>query len=165
MTKLAAIVALLLMTAQSATTESVPELSGTWVMDASRSDLAIQTPPVDAAKVVIRQSPAEIQIDKTLATDGFSTEKYRPAATNPGAPGRSTPTFRWEGTTLVTVQEIEINGFAVTSTERWSLSSPDELMTNTDLVVQHGYSGTITINGLKASGNSSRMKNIFVRSR
>ena len=156
------------MMSRGASAQKAPDFSGTWVMDASRSDAAIQTPPVGAAKVVIRQSPEEIQIDTTTTKDGFSTEKYKMVAGNPpgAAPSRSAPTFRWEGTKLITVQEMEINGFAVTVTEARSLDPTGAEMTvRTELVVQHGYSGTVVVNGIDASSNASRMKNVFVRSR
>jgi hypothetical protein len=119
---------------QGASAQKAPNFSGTWVRDVSRSDAAIQTSPVGAAKVVIRQGPEEIQIDTTTTRDGFSTEKYKLVAGKPteAAPSRSTPTLKWEGTKLVTVLEMEINGFAVTVTEARSLN-PTEAPVHCDV--------------------------------
>jgi hypothetical protein len=144
--------------------QKAPDFSGTWVMDISRSEAAFEASPVQAAKVVIHQGPDEIQIDTTTARNGSSPVKFKVVAEKVSEEDPSAPTFRWEGAKLVTVQDIAISGQAVSITETRSLDPTGAEMTViTELVVQHGYAGTVIVNGIDAPANSSSMKNIFVR--
>jgi hypothetical protein len=149
---------------QGASAQKAPDFSGTWIMDTSRSEAAVEASPVQAATVVIHQGPEEIQIDTTTARSGSLPVKFRMVAEKASEGEPSVPTFRWEGNKLVTVQEIAISGQAVSVTETRSLDPTGaEMSVVTELVVQHGYAGTVIVNGIDAPANSSSMKNVFVR--
>lgn len=105
-----------------------PNLSGTWVMDTRRSESA--------------QAPDDTRI--TSATIGTS--------------GSIGSVIDREGPTLVTVTPHEVNGMAVTTTERWSLSADGKTMTVvTTLAIQHGYEG------LSGKNYSSPITDVYIR--
>jgi hypothetical protein len=150
------------MVSQGTSAQKPPDFSGTWVMDLPRSEAAAQAAPSGPSKVVIRQGREEIQID-TTTRDGFSPTTYKMGVGKPADVSPAPPTFRWEGSRLVTVLMTAINGQAVTVTEARSLDPTGAEMTvETTVVVQHGYAGTA---GVEASKNYSTMKNVFVKER
>jgi hypothetical protein len=135
--------------------QSKPDFSGTWKMDASRSESAAQREPIGPVTLVITQTANELRIE-TKRTDGSSAVTHRLDGSEITIPGGTAKT-RWEGTTLVTEVERYVQGQAVTTKETRKLS-PDgsEMLVEMYLVVQHGYS---------AGPNNASGKDIYVRSR
>lgn len=161
MKRILAALSLAAIVSQGTNAQEVPDFSGTWTMDLSRSEAAAQAVPAGAQRVVIRQQPNEIQID-TATKSGLSPETYTIAPEKPTDAVLPPATFRWEGPKLVTVLSRAVNGQTVTVTETRSLDPTGAEMTvETMLVVQHGYEGT---SGTREPGsNYSTMKNIFVK--
>src|SRR5262252_1235936 len=84
-----------------------PDFSGTWSMDRSRSESAMQTDPIGPTTVVITQTPGGLQIATTR--DGkTATIVYKLDGSPSPIPG-GTATSHWEGATLVTetVRDIQ----------------------------------------------------------
>ena len=86
--------------------QAIPNFSGTWKMDLSRSDAAAQGAPIAEMTVVIRQSSGEVRVE---ATRGGSIDvvRYLPVGTNVADARGVAGTFRWEGAQLVTSQGLD----------------------------------------------------------
>ena len=160
-----------------------PDFSGTWRMDASRSESAMQADAVKTMTLVIRQSPSEITIETT--TDrGKTTETYRlnpnignvtakteiatektPSATEKTGSGMektggtTEKTARWQGDALVTDVVRDVRGQSVTAQQSRRLTaSGNEMIVESIVEVQHGY----TLSGAKNYGSG---KDVFLRVR
>ncbi len=139
----------------AASAQTRPDFSGTWSMDMSRSDSAVQSEPVGPTTVTIAQTPTELTM--TIARDGkSSTVVYR----LDGAAAKivdGTATSHWDGSSLVTEAVRTIHGQTVTTKEVRRLNpAGDEMRVESVLVVQHGYT-------LKGSQNYGAGIDVFTR--
>jgi len=134
-----------------------PNFSGTWSMDLTRSDAAVQAEPSGPTTVTIEQSSTELTM--TIARDGKSgTIIYRLDGAPTAVPG-GTATSHWDGAGLVTELVRTISGQTVTTQEVRRLSAGgDEMRVDTVLVVQHGYTQ-------KGSQNYGAAKDVYTRVR
>jgi hypothetical protein len=157
-----------------------PDFSGTWRMDASRSESAMQAEPVKSMTVVIRQTASDITIETTtergtsIETYGFNpsigsaTDKTRSATQKPASAaasatqkteGATEKTARWQGDTLVTDVVRDVRGQSVTAQQSRRLTaSGNEMIVESIVEVQHGY----TLSGAKNYGSG---KDVFLRVR
>jgi hypothetical protein len=134
-----------------------PDFSGTWKMDHTRSESAVQNEPIGPVTLVIAQTPTEMRIETTRA-QGSSSVTYKLDGSEIKIPG-GTVKSHWDGTTLVVEAVRDIQGQTVTTKETRRLSADgNEMLVETMLVVQHGYS-------LRGTPNYGSGKDIFVRSR
>jgi len=112
--------------------QAKPDFSGTWTLDAAKSD----PPPQGrggggggggrgpAGPVVIKQTPTEITIGmNTYKLDGTATD----IAGRGGAVSKATA--KWDGAKLVITTTGEIQGQAFTQTQTRSLSADGKEMT------------------------------------
>jgi hypothetical protein len=134
-----------------------PDFSGSWTMDRSRSESAMQNEPIGPVTVVIAQTLGEVRIE-TTRTPGSSVVTYKLDGSEVTIPGGTAKTH-WDGTMLVTEAVRNIQGQTVTTKETRRLN-PDgsEMTVETMLVVQHGYS-------LRGTPNYGAGKDVYVRSR
>ncbi len=142
------------------------DLSGTWKMDASRSESAHQAVPIGKVVLVVRQTPTQITME-TRRTEPGKTEVQSdslPFLLN----GAETTTkvldvpvktkAHWDGEKLITETERTINGASVTTRNVHTLNAiGTELTVQKTLTVQHGYQ----FEGAKSYGTGT---DIFVRS-
>jgi len=143
--------------------QGVPDFSGTWTMDLSRSETAAQGPAIGPVTVAIQQTAAEVRIE-TTRNGTTETVRYLPAGMKAGAEQR-VGTFRWEGATLITDLNTHISNQAVTFREVRSLNpARTEMAVEVTLTVQHGYTGS-TVNQSSTSPNTSTGKDVFLRAR
>ena len=133
--------------------QKAADVSGTWVLDISRSE----SPGYDGL-VPRRQSIEHADSTLTVLTDyGERTERlvYTSDGTENILDAQSTDargSFRWDGSTLVTVIVRTINGQSVTSEQRRTLRAGDqELLVETMTKVEHGYNRPQTALEPKAS--------------
>src|SRR5215468_304329 len=84
----------------SAHAQGRPDFSGTWSMDRSRSESAMQADPIGPTTVVITQAAGGLQI-ATTRDSRTATIVYKLDGSPSPIPG-GTATSHWEGTTLVT---------------------------------------------------------------
>jgi hypothetical protein len=134
-----------------------PDFSGQWLMDASRSESAVQNEPIGPTTIVIKQSPTEMEM--TVSRDGTTALLTYRLDGAPSAIPNGTATSHWEGGALVTESVRTIQGQTVTTKETRRLNpAQDEMTTETILVVQHGY----TLSGARNYGAG---KDVFVRAR
>lgn len=138
------------------------DFSGTWEMDAARSESAHSSAANGPVTLVIKQTPSELSIEtqrgdqrETIVykLDGSQTEK--PAEDNGPFQWRS----QWQGTKLMTETHRNVNRATVTIKEILSLDEKAKEMTvDRTLTVQHGYS-------MRGSKNYSSGKDVFVKRR
>jgi len=132
-----------------------PDFSGTWSMDRSRSESAMQADPIGPTTVVITQTPTALQIATTR--DGRTAAITYKLDGSPGPIPGGTATSHWEGPTLVTESVRDIQGQTVTTKQSRRLGeNGNEMFVETVLVVQHGYT-------LKGTQNYGSGKDVFTR--
>jgi len=106
-----------------------PDFSGTWSMDRSRSESAMQADPIGPTTVVISQVAGGLQI-ATTRDDKTATILYKLDGSASPIPG-GTATSHWEGATLITETVREIQGQTVTTKESRRLNG-GEMVVETD---------------------------------
>jgi hypothetical protein len=144
----------LLVLPSTARTQARPDFSGMWKMDPSRSESAMQSEPIGPVTLVITQTPIALRID-TTRVDGTSTVTYTLGGSENKIP-TGTARTHWEGTTLVTEATHDVKGQTVTTKTSRSLNAADELLVETILVVQHGYT-------LRGTPNWGAAKDVYTR--
>ena len=143
--------------ASTARAQTRPNFSGTWTMDASRSESAHQSDPIGPVTLVITQTDRELTIDTTTSS-ATGHAVYLLTGAESKIPG-GTATAHWDGTRLVVDAVRDVRGTTVTTKETRSLNaSGDEMLVDTVLVVQHGYSQ-------KGAQNYGTGKDVYVRRR
>jgi hypothetical protein len=115
-----------------------PDFTGTWVLDASKSDFGQMNPPEKMERVIDHKDPV-IKIKTSQTTPRGSTSMDTEYTLDGKEQKQETPrgvvlyTPKWEGAVVVIDskrsmnvqgQQVEITGF-----ERWSLSEDGKLMT------------------------------------
>ena len=132
-----------------------PDFSGTWTMDPTRSESAMQGEPIGPVVIVIAQSDSELRMDITRK-EGTTTVVYRLDGSESRIPG-GTSRSHWDGATLVTEAQRDIHGQTVTTKESRSLNADrSEMVVDSLLVVQHGY----TLKGSRSYGSG---KDVYTR--
>ena len=138
----------------TANAQGQPDFSGTWKLDPSRSQSAVQNEPVLAMTETIAQSPTTITVEINRP-DGRVVHTYMLGAADrvlsPGV-GRG----HWDGATLVTEAVGDVNGQTVTTKVVRQLNDAGEMLVDTTLVVQHGYS-------LRGTANYGSGRDVFTR--
>ena len=132
-----------------------PDFSGTWQMDATRSDSAVQSEPIGPMTVVITQTASEIRLETTTRR-GTTTDVCKFGRAE-DIPTTEAGIARWRGDTLVIDIVREVSGQSVTMQQLRTLTGGGkEMIVETIVNVQHGYSQL----GAKTYGAG---KDVFVR--
>lgn len=132
---LTAIVAAALVIPVTARAQGKPDFSGTWTLDAAKSDAAPQGRGRGGRSHTIRQSATEIAVTIT-GRGGPETSIYNldgSESTNqvqsPDGPLTVKGTARWDGSTLVIETTREIQGVTITTKEVRTLDPNGKEMT------------------------------------
>jgi hypothetical protein len=139
---------------------SLPDFSGTWKMDAARSQSPQQSTPVTDMTFVIEQRGDQIRLDMTTGSDKTVSVTYpiidKPAAAGPPLVGDERRAY-WDNNRLIAERGGTISGQTVSSRQSLTLS-PDrsEMTVERIVIVQHGY----TLRGAK---NYATVKDVFTR--
>lgn len=140
----------------SAASQTKPDFSGTWRMDSSRSESAMQGLPVKPITLAIVQTADEIRIE-TATPEAKRSEVYRFVNLDPAITGK--PTARWKGNTLVLDVVRDVRGQSVTVQQSHTLSeNHNEMVVESVTNVQHGY----TLSGAQVAGIG---RDVFIRLR
>jgi hypothetical protein len=139
---------------------ALPNFSGVWQLDVSRSDFAAHNPIPGPVIVEITQTPSEIRIVSRNASTS-NTLQYRlvtDEGPSPAVAGAG-PTARWKGNALQTDSVRDIRGQSVVVQQTRTLSADgNEMIVESFVNVQHGY----TLSGAQTYGAS---RDVFVRVR
>jgi len=133
--------------------QSTPDFSGTWMMDASRSQSAVQDEPVKSMTIVIRQSPTDLRVE--ITRDGraqvVTYKAASPGSLNAGAPS----IWYWDGSKIVAEAIRNMNDTTLRHKATYALDADGaELTVESLVVVEHGYT-------LKGSQNYGAGKDVF----
>lgn len=133
--------------AGSARAQSVPNLSGTWVLDQSKSDFG-PAPAMARTEVIDHQEPKLVikrTIDGTEATLTYAVDGKPYPNTIGGT--NATSTLAWDGPVLVMTTEVESPNGPATIVDRFSLSADGKTLTiDRSISVQQGtFSQTLVL--------------------
>ena len=156
-TSLSVIGAIVLLTVSAVTQSAVPNFSGTWVLDAAKSDFGPIPGPESIVMVIDHKEPAlkvtvtqkgpqgEATNDSMYTTDGKdNVNKMR----SPAGDQDVKSTTKWNGKTLATTRTIEAQGMSIGIDDAWDLSADGKVMTiNRQLKTPQGdFSTKIVLN-------------------
>jgi hypothetical protein len=136
-----------------------PNISGTWRMDPSRSQSAVQNEPVTSLTLVINQGATELMVE-TRRDDRVQNVTYRPGtphAMNSDASRTGPLASVWyvDGPRVITEMVSDVNGMTVQHRAIYTLEAGGAEMTVESLtVVEHGYS-------LRGAQNYGSGKDVF----
>ncbi|MFN0177865.1 MAG: hypothetical protein ACKVZ0_03630 [Gemmatimonadales bacterium] len=118
----------------AATAQSAPNLSGTWALDAAKSNFGPLPAPQNRSDVIDHREP-RLTITRTILQDGTPTTldlKYaidgKPHS-NTTPQGQITSSLTWEGQVLVMKSQVPTDGGAAVIVDRMTLSSDGRTLT------------------------------------
>ena len=137
-----------------------PDFTGTWDLDATRSDSAQSGAGNGLVTEVIKQTSGEFSLE-TRKGGQTETLVYKLDGTETTKPPEDNGPYRWQaqwdGTALTTVTQRNINRTTITVKETRSLDPQGkEMIVNRMLTVQHGYQ-------MQGAKNYSSGKDVFVK--
>lgn len=137
-TALSIVGAILLLTVSAVTQGALPNFSGTWSLDAAKSDFGPIPGPESIVMVIDHKEPAlkvavtqkgpqgETTNDSTYTTDGKDNmNKMR----SPAGDQDVKSTTKWNGKILATTRTIEAQGMSIGIDDAWELSADGKVMT------------------------------------
>lgn len=108
-----------------------PNFSGSWAMDATKSDFGPAPPPSTMTRKVDHSDPAmtvaETRDDMTT-TVKYSTDGKETTNELMGAPTKSTA--KWDGNALLVVTKADFQGNEITINSKWTLSDDGKVLTD-----------------------------------
>ena len=122
----------------SLSAQGLPNFTGTWTLDAAKSDFGPIPPPESIVMVIDHKEPTlkvnvtqktpmgEAANDSTYTTDGKDNiNKMR----SPAGEQDVKSTTKWNGKTLTTSRTIEAQGMSIGIEETWDLSADGKVLT------------------------------------
>ncbi len=116
--------------------QAAPNLSGTWKLNAAKSDYGPIPPPDKMDRKITHEDPSlkmtttqtgqqgEITTELAYTTDGKPSTNKTPR-------GEVTGTAKWDGDVLVIDSKRKIQDMDISSNERWSVSEDGKTLTIT----------------------------------
>ena len=163
-----AVFTMMLVVPLAGATQRTTDFSGTWKMDAARSESAHQAVPIGPVTLVIKQSATELTIETRRSDTDKSpihseTLTYKLDGSESTVAGTDGTPLKlqahWEGAKLVTGTTRNIEGSTITTTYVHSLDPKgSELTVHKTLTVQHGYQ----FDGAKNSGTGT---DVFIKAK
>jgi len=122
----------------SLSAQGLPNFTGTWTLDAAKSDFGPIPPPESIVMVIDHKEPTlkvnvtqktpmgEAANDSTYTTDGKDNiNKMR----SPAGEQDVKSTTKWNGKTLTTSRTIEAQGMSIGIEETWDLAADGKVLT------------------------------------
>ena len=122
----------------SLSAQGLPNFTGTWTLDAAKSDFGPIPPPESIVMVIDHKEPTlkvnvtqktpmgEAANDSTYTTDGKNNiNKMR----SPAGEQDVKSTTKWNGKTLTTSRTIEAQGMSIGIEETWDLAADGKVLT------------------------------------
>jgi hypothetical protein len=127
--------------------QHVPNLSGTWVLQADKSDFGPLPAPTSRTDVVDHQEP-KLNIKRTTVQNGTEVvgnlvfvidgKEYK----NMMGPQELASTLKWDGAVLVVTTGTSMQGADVTLVDRYSLSADGKTLTQDRTISVQGQTLT-----------------------
>ena len=146
------------------------DLSGTWQMDASRSESAHQAVPIGPVSLVINQTADALTIETRRSEKGSSVVKsetltFKLNGTESSNVGNYGVVVKvkahWDGPKLIAETVRNVQDATVSTMQIFSLdASGNEMIVDKTLTIQHGYQSPAANNN-----NVGKGKDVFVRAR
>jgi hypothetical protein len=131
--------------------QQVPNLSGTWVLQADKSDFGMIPAPQSRTDVIEHQEP-KLTIKRTVVTTAAGESILNLVYAVDGKPHKNmagpselTSTLSWEGRTLVTVSTLETDQGQATITDRLTLSEDGKTLTQQRTLSMQGQEAKQTM--------------------
>ena len=115
--------------------QAKPNFSGSWKLNAGKSDFGQMTGPAKMERNITQADPSlkysivqsspqggDTTTDMAFTTDGKPTTNQTPM-------GELTGSASWDGDVLTIVNKRQLQGLEITQTERWSLSEDGKVLT------------------------------------
>jgi hypothetical protein len=131
----------LLLQSAAPTSDPRPMFSGTWRLDAARSESAAANPSTEPILVEIAQTERDLTIVTTQGTrHNRVVHRFVAGPTTPYSIDGSAGRAYWDGTALVTEGTRLVQGQTVATRETRRLNEDhSEMMVDVVVIVQHGY--------------------------
>ena len=117
--------------------ERPADFSGLWTLDAARSETVRNNRRIDH-QLSISQDGSNFRVTP-VAAPGVETVTAEIEGPTPADAGARRSKGYWEGPALVTQQDLQVNGMAVTIKRGHSLTSTGEMVVETQVMMHHGY--------------------------
>jgi hypothetical protein len=138
---------------------TIPDFSGVWTMDKTRSESAAQDPSAGDVIVAITQTGSILKVETTR--DGKKESATYPIGARPSATTEVSSARRayWDGPVLIDEGSVDIEGRTIEFREaRTQAADGAEMVVETTLKIEHGYD-------LKGGQTVVTGKNVYVRGR
>lgn len=113
--------------------QAAANFSGTWVLDANKSDLGMNNPAAKAqmnkVSLIIKQTETQLTIERSTGDTAVYNLDGSESVNNLPHGGQSKTTMHWVGTTLAAKTISNINGVNVEMTDERGLSADGKEMT------------------------------------
>lgn len=139
-----------LLAVTTAVGQNVPNLSGTWIMQADKSDFGPIGGPSSRTDVIEHQEP-RLTIKRTVVSAAGETASTLVYAVdgkpykNTAGPSELTSTLKWDGQVLVMVTLTTLPQGEVTITDRYTLSADGKTLTQARTLSLGGQEAAQTI--------------------
>ena len=130
----------LVLTVSALAQGAMPNFSGTWTLDAAKSEFGPMPPPESLVMVIDHTEPTlkvkvtqkspmgDVANDSTYTTDGKENVN---TSRSPAGDQQVKSTTKWNGRTLATSRTIEAQGMSIGVEDAWELSADGKTMTVT----------------------------------
>ncbi len=131
----ALVVALLLVSASTLWAQSKPNFSGEWTLVPGKSDFGMMPPPSSGTQKITHNEPqlkvASTQTNDqgTNTTESTYTTDGKECVNKGFMDSEMKSTAKWDGDVLVIDSKMDIQGNAITITNRWALSADGKTLT------------------------------------
>jgi hypothetical protein len=131
----ALVVLLLLVSASTLWAQSKPNFSGEWTLAPGKSDFGMMPPPSSGVQKIAHNEPqlkvvsTQISDQGTNTTESTYTTDGKECVNKGFMDSEMKSTAKWDGDVLVIDSKMDIQGNAITISNRWALSADGKSLT------------------------------------
>ena len=131
----ALVIALLLLSATTLSAQSKPNFSGEWTLVPAKSDFGMMPPPSSGVQKVTHNEPqlkvvsTQTSDQGTNTTESTYTTDGKECVNKGFMDSEMKSTAKWDGDVLVIDSKMDMQGNAITITNRWTLAADGKSLT------------------------------------
>jgi hypothetical protein len=131
----ASVVLLLLLSASALSAQSKPNFSGEWTLVPGKSDFGMMPPPSSGVQKITHNEPqlkvvsTQTSDQGTNTTESTYTTDGKECVNKEFMDSEMKSTAKWDGDVLVIDSKMDMQGNAITITNRWTLSGDGKSLT------------------------------------